>query len=213
MALTQEPSVKSSTYGKSKFLQNVMCRIIKRHLDNTKSQAGKDKTNRQNTKKRSPESNIRHSKKKSKYIHLKLPIKIQSSYQNNCNSFKVINHKYAGTHIFPNDQHRMHIIHSIRQSNLNNMMLKQHIHLMLAPYEHGIATTTARHDSEYPLPNPKIHRKFSACNVLTFEFFLQNNRMAYKQLNFEIDVQDQEMEDASTSAGSNATYLPRWQTT
>jgi hypothetical protein len=46
------------------FTQHVMCRPIKRYLANTKSQAGKDETNRQDTKKRSPETNTQHNKKK-----------------------------------------------------------------------------------------------------------------------------------------------------
>jgi hypothetical protein len=39
------------------FTQHVMRRPIKRHLANTELQAGKDETNRQDTKKRSPETN------------------------------------------------------------------------------------------------------------------------------------------------------------
>jgi hypothetical protein len=71
--------------------------------------------------------------------------------------------------------------------------------LQKEPDRHSIVTNTPRHNPQCPTPSPMIQSKTLVWKLLTFNFLLQNNRMAYKQLNFETNEQDQEMEEVNPS--------------
>jgi hypothetical protein len=57
-----------------------------------------------------------------------------------------------------------------------------------------------RHSPQRPTPSPRIQSKTLTCNLLTFKYLLQDNKMAHKQLNFETNEQDQEMEEVNPSS-------------
>jgi hypothetical protein len=90
-------------------IQFVMCRPIKQHPTNTESQTGKDETNRQDTKKRSPVTNTQYIKK-SKYTHSKFSNKVKTfcSFQYKSTTTAGKDYRHAVNKSSPNCLHRIH---------------------------------------------------------------------------------------------------------
>jgi hypothetical protein len=111
------------------------------------------------------------------------------------------NHRYARNKSSPICPHRTHMLQHTRKTSPNMTTSKYHANqLQKEPNRHSTTTNITRHSPQHPTPSPWIQSKTLACNLLTFNYLLQNNRMAYKQLNFETNEQDQEMEEVNPSS-------------
>jgi hypothetical protein len=185
------------------FSQYVMCKLIKRYPANTKSQASKDETNRQDTKKRSSETNTQNNKKESKYTHLRLSIKVKSFCSIQYKSSPIVgkDHRHEGNKSSSICPYRTHMLQHTQKTSPNVKISKYRANqLQKEPDRHSTTTNITRHNPQRPTPSPRIQSKTLVCNLLTFKFLLQNNRMSYKQLNFETNEQDQEMEEVNPSS-------------
>ena len=163
-----------------------MCKSIKHYPANTKSQAGKDETSHQDTKKCSPTINIQYNIKKIKYIHPKLSMRIKTFCSFQCKSTTTAgkDHRYVLNKSLPNYLHRIHMLQHNGGTSYNTEIPKFCAkQLQLISGKHNaiyIRTTTIRHSSQRATLSPMLQSRILVYKVLTSNSLSQNNRMAHK---------------------------------